>query len=185
MRQRGKDDVLPLVKLCISRGIGAAPAVFISVKTANGDLIDEVVFNRPTSLEDGPSSRTKTLDEDAISAITSYIELNLAETVQIDRLAEESRMSEYHFFRRFKATFGTSPYALITAIRLVWAKQLIIQTELRVDVVADYVGIQNVSYFRRQFRKRFNQTPAYFRQLKRASMSCHIDRCSSQKNSRN
>ncbi|OYU91956.1 MAG: hypothetical protein CFE29_03670 [Bradyrhizobiaceae bacterium PARB1] len=161
---------MPLsVRLSIERDAELSSSIRLLVKEVGGNVIGELRFSQEykADVKRIRSPQPKPLDCATLDLIILYLEKNLAGAIQVDRLASECRISEYHFFRRFKATFGVSPYSLVTSIRLIWAKHLIATTSLSVPDVSSLVGILNASYFRRQFRRLHNKSPADVRLLKK------------------
>lgn len=52
---------------------------------------------------------------------------------------------------------------LLMKKRFQMAVQLLLETDLRVEEIAIYVGYENLSYFYRQFKKRCKMTPRQYR----------------------
>jgi LacI family transcriptional regulator len=68
---------------------------------------------------------------------------------------------------RFCTAIGKTPHAMISMIRLSRAKELLQQTDLSVDAIAEKAGFQHAEYMSAAFRKAFGEPPGrYRRQLK-------------------
>lgn len=70
---------------------------------------------------------------------------------------------ERSFARRVQAATGTSPLALVHAMRLEEAKPMLETTSAPVEAIAVDVGDQDPAFFSRLFRRRVAMTPAQYR----------------------
>jgi AraC family transcriptional regulator len=75
-------------------------------------------------------------------------------------LAREAAMSEYHFFRAFRAVEGTTPHQYVTALRLREAHSLLQQGHYTVQDVALRLGFADAPTFSKAFRKFHGHTPS-------------------------
>ena len=66
-------------------------------------------------------------------------------------------------FTRFKAAAGTTVWTYLTLQKLEKAKKLLAETSLDIDEIAGDCGFRDPSYFTRQFRKYFQETPVDYR----------------------
>lgn len=151
------------IRLCLSE-VDESPhgETCLIVQTKGGECIGVI---RPLFV--GAKTRSenniKRLDHHVLMSIISHIEESFAGDLQIERLAIVAGISLHNFCRRFKATTDYSPYAFFTAIRMIWAKWLLLSSSLSVEEVSEQVGISNVGYFRKHFRKHFYLNPSSFR----------------------
>jgi AraC family transcriptional regulator len=83
--------------------------------------------------------------------------------ITLDSLAATVGFSPVHFARMFKATTGMTPHAYVTEHRMMIAKDRLLHADARVVDVAAAVGFDNVSHFRRTFRRHFGVVPADLR----------------------
>lgn len=78
-------------------------------------------------------------------------------------LYKDSGLSEVHFRRVFTQMYGVSPVKYLQAIRIEEAKRLLAETDLSVSDIAAGVGIPNLYYFCRLFKREAGETPTEFR----------------------
>lgn len=81
----------------------------------------------------------------------------------IPNLARVAGMSRATFVRRFSRSTGMTVGAFLTNIRLMFAADLLTDTDLTVTAVAAKVGYNSESAFSRAFRLATGSTPARFR----------------------
>jgi AraC family transcriptional regulator, activator of mtrCDE len=82
----------------------------------------------------------------------------------LPELAVLCSMSRATFMRHFQASFGRSAMDLLTDIRMSAAANALRKSTSSTEVVADLVGYQSVSAFRRVFAERMGMTPGDWRQ---------------------
>ena len=72
-------------------------------------------------------------------------------------------MSEVHFIRTFKQTYGITPNQFIINKRLEKAMHLLESTNLPIKDIAVSTGFANSYYFSRTFRMKTTITPSEYR----------------------
>jgi len=85
----------------------------------------------------------------------------------LPELAGLCSMSRATFRRHFQASLGRSAMDLLTDIRMSAAANALRKSTSSTEAVADLVGYQSVSAFRRVFAQRMGVTPGDWRQLHR------------------
>ena len=95
--------------------------------------------------------------------ILKFVENNYMEKITIEDVAKEVNLSQSHFMKYFKNTMGTSFIDYLNEYRLTMASRLLISSDSSILDIAAEVGFDNLSYFNRSFKKRFQQTPREYR----------------------
>ena len=95
--------------------------------------------------------------------ILKFVENNYMEKITIEDVAKEVSLSQSHFMKYFKNTMGTSFIDYLNEYRLTMASRLLISSDSSILDIAAEVGFDNLSYFNRSFKKRFQQTPREYR----------------------
>ena len=75
-------------------------------------------------------------------------------------LAKKLLISESQLYRKAKAITGKSPAIFIRSVRLLYAKDVLINTDKTVSEVAYEVGFNDPSYFSRSFKDEFGFSPS-------------------------
>ena len=83
--------------------------------------------------------------------------------LEIAMLAKEVSLSESHFFRSFKSTYGITPHQYWLKKRLECAARSIERTNVPIRDIALACGFEDLSSFGRAFKKVFGRSPYYFR----------------------
>jgi YesN/AraC family two-component response regulator len=92
-----------------------------------------------------------------------YIAEHLHEELTVQKLAEYCHLSTDHFSKIFKQNFGMRPIKYIQSKRIERAQLLMLTTFDSLQQIADKVGLENISYFSRTFKKITGKTPGCFR----------------------
>jgi AraC-like DNA-binding protein len=76
-------------------------------------------------------------------------------------------MSAGHFSRTFKEEVGEKYVEYIAKVRLAKAKRLLLETDMKIDEIAEQVGYWGRNSFIRIFRRYEGTTPAKYRSIHR------------------
>jgi AraC family transcriptional regulator len=98
-----------------------------------------------------------------IRAVTTYVEEHVDEQVSLATLAELVRLSQHHFCRAFKKSFGIPPHQYHVQRRIESAKALLADRANSVTDVALMLGYSQSSAFSVAFRKTTGRSPNEFR----------------------
>lgn len=98
-----------------------------------------------------------------LERVRDVVELHLEDSnFTVGALASEVGLSESQLKRRMRAAVDQSPVEFIRNLRLERAAQLLRQRAGNVGDVAFAVGFQNLSYFSKCFRARFDAAPSQY-----------------------
>ena len=98
-----------------------------------------------------------------MKVILKYVEIHYAEKITIDEIAREANCAPSYFMRMFRETIGSTFIEYLNDYRLTMSARLLRETEESVLEVAMGVGFDNLSYFNRCFKKKFQITPGKYR----------------------
>ncbi|MCV3765844.1 helix-turn-helix transcriptional regulator [Rhizobium sp. TRM95796] len=98
-----------------------------------------------------------------VSRVRRHIDEELTGRINIDDLAQITRLSTSYFSAAFRASFGTSPHDYICRRRIDHAKQLMLTTDTPLCEIALDCGFADQSHLCRVFRRVTGQTPAAWR----------------------
>jgi AraC-like DNA-binding protein len=92
------------------------------------------------------------------------IDRDYARPLDIPALARIALVSEAHFIRTFRATFGETPHRYLQRRRVERAMALLRNTDQSVTDICFAVGFSSLGTFSRTFREIVGQSPSAFRQ---------------------
>jgi YesN/AraC family two-component response regulator len=105
----------------------------------------------------------KNTSTNRFSFVVEYIKSHIHEDITIDKLSNLCYMSKPNFFRCFKREFGISPVDFIIQERIKAAKKLLKDMNVTISQACYSVGINNLSYFFKLFKRVEGVTPNEFR----------------------
>jgi AraC family transcriptional regulator len=95
--------------------------------------------------------------------LVEFIEQHLADPLSLGQLAGLCALSEYHFARMFRESFGLPPHQYLLARRLDHARQLLRSTRQPLGQIALTCGFASASHFTNRFRQVVGATPGEYR----------------------
>jgi AraC family transcriptional regulator len=95
--------------------------------------------------------------------IVEYLKANLGNKIRLEDLARLCNLSRYHFLRKFKNTFGSSPHAYLTSLRMGHAHELLTDGGAKITAVALECGYNQHSQFATVFKRHFGYSPSEVR----------------------
>ncbi|WP_454837852.1 helix-turn-helix domain-containing protein [Pseudomonas mohnii] len=96
--------------------------------------------------------------------LVEYIDSQLGEAISLGQLAALCALSEYHFARMFRESFGLPPHQYVLARRLGRARELLRSTSQPLGEIALACGFASASHFTNRFRQVLAGTPGEYRQ---------------------
>lgn len=96
--------------------------------------------------------------------IITYIHEHISENIGTNVLAEVSGYSSGYLSRVFKQQKGISIHEYITQVRMDLAKEMLVNTNLRIYEISTACGYDNTAYFIKVFKSQIGQTPQEYRQ---------------------
>ncbi|GLR72988.1 GlxA family transcriptional regulator [Agaribacter marinus] len=134
----------------------------VAIQTARCTLIDR------TTQQQKPYRTfavNKNHGDDTILSCQNYIDKYLNKDLSIQTLSKQSSMSERTFVRRFKAATGHSLISYIQQLRIAKSKYILERSNTSFDEIAHDLGYENVSFFRRLFKKNVGITPKEYKRM--------------------
>lgn len=119
-----------------------------------------ILDNRCRNLTPTPKNK-KALDK--MKIVIKYVETHYSEKITITDVAEMVGFSESHFMRYFKETMGVSFIEYLKDYRLTMAARLLQASDDAIIEIATQVGFDNLSYFNRAFKAKYELTPSKYR----------------------
>lgn len=98
-----------------------------------------------------------------ILKVKEYVKANVDKEIGVSTAAELVNMSESYFSHLFKKETGSSFIDFVNSIKVEKAKELLLQTDLKVYEIAFMVGFENSNYFSMLFKKVTGKSPNDYR----------------------
>ncbi|UKS30445.1 AraC family transcriptional regulator [Paenibacillus sp. HWE-109] len=98
-----------------------------------------------------------------------YLHQNYDRDIQVKDIAGAVNLHPGYLQRIFKSVTGQTLMAYLTGIRMEKAKMLLLETDVPIAEISDYIGVGSRQYFHMLFKDYTNSTPTEFRK----SMNTH------------
>jgi AraC family transcriptional regulator len=117
----------------------------------------------------GMAHRADTFDAytESVERAIRHMKENLAEPVDLDRLAEIAGISKFHFVRVFDQTTGTTPHHFLACLRMQRAKERLLTSKTSITDVCLEVGYNSLGSFSNTFSELVGVSPQEFRTMPR------------------
>jgi AraC family transcriptional regulator len=102
----------------------------------------------------------------SIDKVLTYIDANLNEKQELDKLAAIANLSKFHFHRIMKAFLDETLGNYINRLRLETAVKLLRYSFQPINEIAYQVGYETLSAFNKGFKKMFGVSPTSIRKNK-------------------
>ena len=98
-----------------------------------------------------------------IGDVIDYINLNIQNNLSVNEIANLFYVSPTYLSRTFKKETGISVIEYINKLRIKYSTLLLIDTCLPIQDIGRIIGINDINYFSRVFKKYMNETPTQYR----------------------
>jgi len=95
-----------------------------------------------------------------------FIESEGTRPLSLAEVADNARLSPFHFLRSFKRAVGVTPHQYLVQTRLIRAASLLLDTEAPVTSIAYDTGFADLANFNRSFRQALGTSPRQLRNSK-------------------
>ncbi|WP_250623090.1 cupin domain-containing protein [Pinirhizobacter soli] len=158
----GMDIVRALVAMLRTEVAAMAPGA-AAVVTALSQALFVLAVRAYTQRADVPASLLLLLADARLGSAVLAMLRHPEQAWTVESLAESAAMSRASFARHFAAKGNSSPWELLTILRMRMASNLLLHGKLPVGEVAERVGYRSEAAFGKVFARQMGQTPAAYR----------------------
>ena len=109
----------------------------------------------------GPQDTNYKIEDSFIQQIREYMLANLGDNMfDIKKLCHEVAMSRTQLYHKFKSLTNKTIFEYLQSLRLLRAKELLMDSDIPVSNAAYQAGFKNLSHFSRAFTKEFGVNPS-------------------------
>ena len=125
-------------------------------------LLTALALLMPHCVKDSVELALRAEHAEKIKAALEFMDKNYGEEIAIADVAAACYFSQYHFMRFFKKYMGMSCGEYLKNLRLEKAAKAFASGNTGIMDVAMDAGFRNLSYFYREFQKKYGYTPKQF-----------------------
>ena len=117
----------------------------------------------PTRIITRTSTDIMAIPDQFVASTVRYIREHACEGLNVNDVLEHFHISKTAFYGRFEKALGRSPHVEILRTKLERARNLLSQTDLAIERIAELSGFDNPEYLYVAFKRGFGITPRQFR----------------------
>ena len=149
-----------------SRRIGYEAAARLADRLAGGAPADDSVMVAPDGVQSRQSTDVLAIDDPTVVQALRYMQTHACSGITVDDVLGEVPVARRQLERQFKKCLGRLPAEELRRIRLERGRQLLADTEMSMEEVAEASGYAGSTQFGAAFRNEHGLTPlAYRRRL--------------------
>jgi LacI family transcriptional regulator len=113
------------------------------------------------------STEVIAVDDAEVAAALRFIRENARGLLTVEDVVRHAALSRRMLEIRFDHVLGRSIRSEIQRVRLVWVRQLLVETSMPVNKIAESAGFNSLSYLSKVFHKEVGETLAQYRRHRR------------------
>lgn len=102
-------------------------------------------------------------EDDPFGSMLAWMTAHLAEDLTVEQMAARAVMSPRTFARRFRTTFGITPYQWLLQQRIVMARRLLETGDEPIERIAESCGFGSAAVLRLHFQRLLHTSPQSYR----------------------
>ena len=149
--------------------IGFEAAALLDELMAGKEPPTSPIYIDPKGVVGRRSTEVLAIDDRKMAAAVRFAREHACDGIDVGDLLKAVPMSRSTLERRFVRLIGRPPKDEIMRVRLTQAKQLLAETSLSVEFIAEKIGFSRAEYFSRLFKKKTGMSPLRFRSRSRTA----------------
>lgn len=103
------------------------------------------------------------VEQDFVETIRRQVRERIQEPVSLEWMARAAGISKYHFIRRYRKLTGRTPMEDVRALRVEYARDLVLTTSLPLKVIAAKTGLGDQYHMSHVFKRYMGTSPGRLR----------------------
>ena len=130
---------------------------------------EKPLLTKPLGIAVRDSTDTFAIGDDDVAKALQYIRRHATANIRVTDILREVTLSRRTLEKRFKQWVGHTPHEEIQRVRTNRIKELLSETDLSVQVIAERTGFEHNEYMAAAFKRETGVTPTKYRENHRQS----------------
>ncbi|MGL5245486.1 MAG: PocR ligand-binding domain-containing protein, partial [Sarcina sp.] len=130
-----------------------------TIKTIKDELSNAITNSYIKDL----SYEKNAINDPILKPAIEYIFFHKNENVSLKKASDLCHISPSYFSRIFTKKIGQNYSAYLSILKINWAKQLLVSTDMTIAEISDNLGFNEAGYFIKTFKKHESITPSLYR----------------------
>jgi LacI family transcriptional regulator len=150
-----------------ARKIGYEAAAMLDRLMAGKKITGDIVID-PLGVHARKSTDLLAIEDAEVAKAVRYIREHACEGIRVDNVLEDMAMSRRSFEKRFRLAMGRPPHVEIRRVQLERVRQLLVESDFKLQKIADETGFSSAQYLAGLFHRTMGKTPGAWRQAGRS-----------------
>jgi LacI family transcriptional regulator len=124
---------------------------------------DSPLLIAPLGVATRRSTDTTAIEDPMVARAAQIIREHACKGLTVKDLVSQMRMSHTTLYERFQAALGLAPHQAILKTKLDRVKNLLKQTDLSLEQIAEHAGFNHAEYMQVAFKREVGTTPGKYR----------------------
>lgn len=141
------------------------------LKPSQIEEIEEALGCMVENLDERRGINKNKIDNYLVEQVIQYVESHYDERITLSDIADKNFVSVWHLSKLISKYCNKNFKDIVNEIRMKYAKKLLLDGNLKVYEVSEKVGITDITYFSKVFKKYNDCTPNEFRNQRKTNQS--------------
>lgn len=146
---------------------GYEAAAYLDRMMSGESVPPDTILLDPVGVVTRQSTDVLAIDDRAIASAVRYIREHAYDGINVSDVLKQVPLSRRAFEKRFQDLIGRTPHEEIVRLRIERVKQLLAETDLSTEVIAQRAGFSYVEYLSVAFKRATGLSPRDYRQIHR------------------
>ncbi|MGY6772951.1 XylR family transcriptional regulator [Gallibacterium sp. ZY190522] len=146
-----------------TKNMGYQAAKLLHAQLENRPIKQYQYLIPPLRIESRTSTDYRSIQDPLVIQALHYIRVNACSGIKVEQVLDYVKASRSNLENRFRIETGKTIHQILHNEKMNKAKQLLTDTDIAIQEIAEVCGYPSVQYFYFVFKKEFNQTPNEYR----------------------
>ncbi|MFU2130854.1 XylR family transcriptional regulator [Gallibacterium anatis] len=146
-----------------TKNMGYQAAKLLHAQLENRPIKQYQYLIPPLRIEARTSTDYRSIQDPLVIQALHYIRVNACSGIKVEQVLDYVKASRSNLENRFRIETGKTIHQILHNEKMNKAKQLLTDTDIAIQEIAEVCGYPSVQYFYFVFKKEFNQTPNEYR----------------------